>query len=179
MKCMTWVTTYAKTFLSLCFCLCRPLALVEGLPATAAHDKEPRVGIPVSEKEERVSALPGSSPENGVVWEWDAQVWEWQPQETAGGSAEWGERLGVTALPMIPYNPHLKRCLCTIKKKKKMQRTFQSKSLEWSFMHESCPWFVVCNLTQCLSFPAEHNAKCKGAQKESCVSHGGVGVPHA
>lgn len=42
---------------------------VEGLPAAAAHDKEPRVGIPVPEKEERVPALAGESSENGFIRE--------------------------------------------------------------------------------------------------------------
>lgn len=65
---------------------------VEGLPAAAAHDKEPGVGIPVPEKEERVSALAGDSSENGFIWERSAQVWEWQPQETTGGSLEWGKK---------------------------------------------------------------------------------------
>lgn len=40
---------------------------VEGLPAAAAHDKEPRVGIPVPEEEERVSAFAGDSSENGFI----------------------------------------------------------------------------------------------------------------
>lgn len=40
---------------------------VKVVPEAAAHDKEPRVSIPVSEKEERVSALTGSTPESGVV----------------------------------------------------------------------------------------------------------------
>lgn len=49
------------------FCLCHPLAPVEDLPAAAAHDKEPRVSVPVPEEEERVSALAGGSPESGAV----------------------------------------------------------------------------------------------------------------
>lgn len=40
---------------------------VEGVPAAAAHDKEPRVGIPVTKKEERVSALAGGPTENGFI----------------------------------------------------------------------------------------------------------------
>lgn len=65
---------------------------VEGLPAAAAHDKEPWVSVLVPEKEERVFALAGDSSENGFIWEWAAQVWEWQPQETTGGSVEWGKK---------------------------------------------------------------------------------------
>lgn len=172
---LTWAT-YVKTFLSLF--LCRPLTLVEGLPAAAAHDKEPWVGIPVSEKEERVSALAGSSPESGFVWEWGAQEWEWQPQETAGGSAVWGERLKVTALPICPDSLHF--LLCTgIKMHNKKCRELSKASLESGHSHESFLWFAVCNLTQCLPSPAEHNAKCKGPKEESRVSHGCVGVPHA
>lgn len=65
---------------------------VKGLPAAAAYDKEPRVGIAVPKKEERVSALAGGSSANGLIWEWGAQVREWQPQETTRGSIEWGEK---------------------------------------------------------------------------------------
>ncbi len=112
---LTWVITYVKMlFFCVCFCLCRLLAPVEVLPEAAAHDKEPRVGIPVSEKEERVSALPGSPPESGVVWERSAQEREWQPQEAAGGPAEWGERLEATALLLLPHSLHLRRWLCTV-----------------------------------------------------------------
>lgn len=41
--------------------------VVQVVPETAAHDKKPRVSIPVSEKEERVFAFAGSSPEGGAV----------------------------------------------------------------------------------------------------------------
>lgn len=40
---------------------------VEGLPAAATHDKEPRVGISVPKKKERVSSLAGDSSENGSI----------------------------------------------------------------------------------------------------------------
>lgn len=51
-----------------------PLAPVEDVPEAAAHDKEPRVGVAVPEKEEGVPALAGSSPEDGIVRERGAQV---------------------------------------------------------------------------------------------------------
>lgn len=86
------VLTCAITFAKCYSCLGLPLPPVETVPEAAAHDKEPRVSIPITEEEERVSALAGGSAASGIVWEWGAQVWEWQPQETAGGPAEWGER---------------------------------------------------------------------------------------
>lgn len=79
--------------------------VVEVVPETAAHDKKPRVSIPVSEKEERVFAFAGSSPEGGAVWERGAQEWERQPKETAGGPSEQGE--------IRPALPSQYRHMCT------------------------------------------------------------------
>lgn len=49
------------------FYLSLPLPPVQDVPEAATHDKEPRVSYPFSEKEERVSAIVGSSSESGVV----------------------------------------------------------------------------------------------------------------
>lgn len=90
--------------MSVCSHLCRPL--VKGLPAAAAHDQEPRVGVPLSQEEEGVPAFAGGPPAVGPVRERGAQVRERQPQEAAGGSAVRGERPGA---PALPVNPHALR----------------------------------------------------------------------
>ena len=81
------VVTWNVILVSLCLCL----TSVKVVPETAAHDKESRVSIPVSEEEERVPAHAGGPPEGGAVRERGAQVWEWQPEETAGRHAVWGK----------------------------------------------------------------------------------------
>lgn len=59
-----YILTRVKTSVSpLSACL----TLVEDLPAAAAHDKEPRVGVPLSEEEEGVPALAGGSAKSGLV----------------------------------------------------------------------------------------------------------------
>lgn len=129
-------------FLCLCFCLSHSLAPVKVVPEAAAYDKEPWVSIPVSEKEERVSALAGSSPESGVVWEWSAQEREWQPQETAGGPAGWGERYFHTT-----HNAAQIRAARLNKCRNFHSRFCKEVNKERAFIHDFYPSFIVCNVT--------------------------------